>query len=230
MERRSKFTPEERLEISKRCFNGELSRAAAVKKYGIGKTTLRSWIVCYREQGIEGFVSSGKNKVYSLELKLQAVHDYLDGKGSYSELATKYGLRSPTQLKKWVKVYNSGKDFKHKMSGGSRMTTSRKTTQEERIAIVKDCFANGKNYGETAIKYNVSYQQVYTWVKRFSELGAAGLEDRRGKRKADQEPRSEVEELKIKMARLEHELYMTKMERDLLKKLDELERRDASHK
>ena len=53
------------------------------------------------------------------------------------------------------------------------------------------------------------------------------MEDRRGKRTADQEPRTEVEELKIKMAQLEHELYMTKMERDLLKKLKELERRDA---
>ena len=33
--------------------------------------------------------------------------------------------------------------------------------------------------------------------------------------------------MKIRIAQLEHELYMTKMERDLLKKLDELERRNA---
>lgn len=32
------------------------------------------------------------------------------------------------------------------------------------------------------------------------------------------------------MAKLEHELYMTKMERDLLKKLEELERGDAYRK
>ena len=230
MDRRSKFTPEEKLEIAKRCFHGELSRADAVKKYGISKTLLRSWIVCYREQGAAGFARTGKKKVYSPELKLQAVLDYLDGKGSYMEIAAKYGLRSDRDLRSWMKVYNSGRDFSRKTSGGSRMTTSRKTTQTERIAIVKDCLANGRNYGETAIKYNVSYQQVYTWVKRFTELGEAGLEDRRGKRKANQEPRSEVEELKIRMARLEHELYMTKMERDLLKKLDELERGDASHK
>jgi len=110
------------------------------------------------------------------------------------------------------------------------MSTSRSTTKEERLAIVKDCLANGKNYGETAIKYNVSYQQVYTWVKRFLKLGESGLEDRRGKRKANQQPRSEAEELKVKMAQLEHELYLTQMELNLLKKVDELERRDASHK
>lgn len=110
------------------------------------------------------------------------------------------------------------------------MKQGRETTQEERIAIVKECLENGSNYGETAIKYNVSYQQVYTWVKKFKELGKAGLEDRRGKKTAAQEPRTELEELKIKMARLEHENYMLRMERDLLKKLDELERRDAFHK
>ena len=88
------------------------------------------------------------------------------------------------------------------------MNTPRNTTQEERIAIVKDCIQNGSNYGETAIKYNVSYQQVYTLVKKFSDLGEAGLEDCRRKRTAEQEPRTEVEELKIMMAKLEHENYM----------------------
>ena len=110
------------------------------------------------------------------------------------------------------------------------MKKARSTTQEERLQIVKDCLESGRNYGEMALKYNVSYQQVYGWVKRFKELGEAGLEDRRGRRKVDQEPRSEVEELKIKMAQLEHELYMTKMERDLLKKVKELERKELYRK
>ena len=110
------------------------------------------------------------------------------------------------------------------------MTTSRKITKEERVAIVKDCLENGLSYGDTAKKHNVSYQQVYTWVKKYSELGEDGLDDRRGKRKAEQEPRSELEEMKIKMAKLEQELYRTKVERDLLKKVEELERRDAYRK
>ncbi len=110
------------------------------------------------------------------------------------------------------------------------MKRGRETTRGERIAIAKDCLENGNNYGETAIKFNVSYQQVYNWGKKFKELGEAGLEDRRGKRVAEQAPRTELEELKIKMAQLEHENYMLRMERDLLKKLDELERRDAFHK
>lgn len=80
------------------------------------------------------------------------------------------------------------------------------------------------------MKHKVSYQQIYTWVKKFKQLGEAGLEDRRGKKTAAQEPRTELEEMKVRMAQLEHELYMTRMERDLLKKLDELERRNVFHK
>lgn len=105
------------------------------------------------------------------------------------------------------------------------MTEVRKTTQEERVKIAEECLAADRNYGEIADKYQVSYQQVYTWTKKFTELGVAGLQDRRGQRTNKQEPRTEEEKLKVKIAQLEHENYMLKMERDFLKKLDALERR-----
>ena len=110
------------------------------------------------------------------------------------------------------------------------MKKARSTTQEERLQIVKGCLESGRNYGEMALKYNVSYQQVRTWTLRFEELGEAGLEDRRGKRKKDQTPRTELEAAQIEIERLKHELYKAEMERDLLKKLDEIERRDAFRK
>lgn len=230
MSKREKVTVEERIEAARACVEGRMSQAEAARRFGVGKTTIKSWVARYRANGPSAFKALEHNQVYSAELKRQAVEDYLTGKGSQKDIFAKYGLRSSYQLSSWIKVYNSGRDFDHKMSGGSRMKQGRETTQEDRIAIVKDCLENGSNYGETAIKYNVSYQQVYTWVKRFKELGEAGLEDRRGKRTASQEPRSELEEMKIKLAQLEHENYMLRMERDLLKKVDELERRDAFHK
>ena len=225
-----KASADEKIRIAKLCLSGKLSQREAARQVGVSNITVQSWIAKYEFQGELGFVAKGKNQVYSNELKQAAVNDYLRGIGSQQTIAAKYGLRSKTQLQKWVKMYNNGEDFSNKMSGGSRMKTPRNTTKEERIQIVKECIANGCNYGESAIKHNVSYQQVYGWVKRFKELGEAGLEDRRGRRKVDQEPRSEAEELKIKMAQLEHELYMTKMERDLLKKVKELERKDLYRK
>lgn len=107
---------------------------------------------------------------------------------------------------------------------------SRKTTLEERIKITKECIESGYDYGEIAKKYEVGYQQVYTWVKKFTEHGEGGLQDRRGRRKVDQKPRTPQEAAEIEIARLKHENYMLRMERDLLKKLEELERRDAFRK
>ena len=44
------------------------------------------------------------------------------------------------------------------------MTKGRKTTQEERIEIVAFCIEHGKDYGLTIEQYQVSYQQIYSWV------------------------------------------------------------------
>jgi len=110
------------------------------------------------------------------------------------------------------------------------MKKARRTTQEERLQIVKECLESGRNYGGMALKYNVSYQQVRTWTLRFEEFGEAGLEDRRGKRKKDQTPRTELERLQIENEKLKHDLYLAEMENRLLKKLDEIVRRDALDK
>ena len=107
------------------------------------------------------------------------------------------------------------------------MRKTRSTTQEERVQIAKECLEAGKNYGAIALKHNVSYQQARTWTLRFEEIGEAGLEDRRGKRKRNQVPRTELEAAQIEIEQLKHKLYLAEMERDLLKKLEEIERRDA---
>lgn len=227
---REKVTAEERVEAAKACVEGRMSAREAARRLGVDESQVREWVFRYKAHGEEAFREQERNTVYSSELKAQAVREYIEGNLSQREIAAKYGLRSTSQIRDWIKVYNSGRNFERQMSGGSRMKQGRETTQEERIAIVRDCLENGSNFGAAAIKYNVSYQQVYTWVKKFKELGEAGLEDRRGKRIADQEPRTELEKAQIEIARLKHELYMTKMERDLLKKLKELERRDAFRK
>ena len=227
---RNKLTVEQKIQMVKLYFEEKESKTEISKRYGVDESSVRGYIKKYEVQGIEGFLDQERNKVYSEQLKLQAIEAYKNGEGSLREIATRYGLRASKQLRYWIKVYNSGRGFRQKMSGGSRMKEARPTTVEERIQIARDCIANGGNYGETAIKFNVSYQQVYQWVKKFKEKGDAGLEDRRGKRLKDQTPRTREEELEIEIAKLKHELYMTKMERDVLKKLDEIVRRDAYRK
>lgn len=226
-----RVSKEKKLMIVEQIYSGRMSIIEGSRQLGIAESKVRYLTNLYCKHGPLSFVDNGKNNVYTSETKLNAVLSYLQGEGSLCEIAANYGLRSTEQLRKWIKMYNNGDNFlKRKMSGGSRMTTSRPTTKEERIKIVMECIAHGYNYGEIAIKYNVSYQQVYGWVQRFKELGEAGLEDRRGRRKLSQEPRNEMEKLQIENERLKHQLYMAEMERDLLKKLNELERENSSRK
>ncbi|MEG2456001.1 MAG: transposase [Oscillospiraceae bacterium] len=232
MSRKGKLAVEEKVELVRLYLAGRISSVEAARRGGVVPSTVDDWARIYRNEGILGLASSGKNRVYSPELKKQAVETYLAGKCSQADVCEKYGIRAEKQLRNWIKVYNTHGDFNSvkQSGGGSYMKESRSTTQEERIQIAKDCIANGKNYGEMALKYKVSYQQVRTWTLRFETLGAQGLEDRRGRRKKDQTPRTALEQAQIEIEKLKHENYLLTMERNLLKKLDEIERRDAFRK
>lgn len=99
----------------------------------------------------------------------------------------------------------------------------RKTTKEERIEIVKYCIEHDCDYKNTAAKYDVSYSQVYAWVRSYKANGEEGLEDRRGRRKPDEEL-DELERLRRENLRLKRQLKEQEMLNELLKKVKELER------
>ncbi len=44
-----KYTPEERLDIGRRIYDGELSRYEAAEQYGIGEQTARNYMRMYRD-------------------------------------------------------------------------------------------------------------------------------------------------------------------------------------
>ena len=232
MPNKQKLSPEEKVKLIQRYLAGEIGVNEAGRLVDVDPETIRGWIARYETEGLDGFMPRKRNRVYSSELKRAAVFEYLSGKDSFLEVCKKYNICSTKQLRHWIKVYNAHGDFNSvKYSGGgSYMKQKRETTQDERIRIAKECYASGKNYSEMALKYNVSYQQVRTWALRYEELGEAGLEDRRGRRKKDQEPRTELEKAQIEIERLKHELHKAEMERDLLKKLDEVVRRDVYRK
>ena len=98
------------------------------------------------------------------------------------------------------------------------MREAKRTAPEERLEIVRDCLANDRNYGTIALKYNCSYQQVRNRVKRYEEMGSAGLEDLRGRRAGTQPSRTHEEEMRDKIAELERRNRDLQMENDLLKK------------
>lgn len=232
MPHKTKVGAEKKVQVAQQYLRGEISKSEAARDVHVSEETVDGWIRRYRSEGVGGVEIMERNRVYSPELKEAAVKEYLGGGGSLREICERYRIRSSHQLRQWIKAYNTHGDFdsvKHS-GGGSYMKQGRNTTQEERIQIAKESISSGKNYGEIALEYNVSYQQARTWTLRFEELGEAGLEDRRGRRKKDQTPRTELEQAQIEIEHLKHENYLLTMERDLLKKLDEIERSDVSHK
>ena len=232
MPHKEKLKVQEKIDLIRRCQTGELGKTEASRIAGVDLKTIYHWLARYEAEGESGFMAYSRNRVYTPEAKLNAVRDYLSGKGSQLEICKKYKIRNTHCLRGWIKVYNAHGDFSSRKysGGGSYMKQGRATTQEERVQIAKECIASGKNYGEIAQKYQVSYQQVRTWTLRFEELGEAGLEDRRGRRKKDQTPRTELEEAQIEIEQLKHKLYLAEMENTLLKKLNEIEGGSASPK
>ena len=98
----------------------------------------------------------------------------------------------------------------------------RKTTLEERKEIVEYCISHNNDYKGTASRYDVSYSQVYTWVKKYREIGETGLEDKRGHHKSDDEV-GELERLRRENLRLKRQLEEKDMLCELLKKVKEFE-------
>ena len=99
----------------------------------------------------------------------------------------------------------------------------RKTTIDERKEIVNHCIEHNRNYKETAALYNVSYSQVYSWMKKCDNDGEEGLIDKRGHHKLDDEL-DELERLRRENVRLKRQLEEKEMAVELLKKVKEFVR------
>ena len=164
-----------------------------------------------------------KNKKYSVELKTTAVKSYQAGEGNLREICRKYGISDKHALQNWIKWYNGHREFKERSTakGEIYMTKGRKTTQEERAEIVAFCIEHNKDYGLTVETYNVSYQQIYAWVRKYEEGGVDKLKDNRGRTKPGDEM-TEVEKLKAEMKILEAKNRQLEIENAFIKKLQEL--------
>jgi len=222
----SKISSETKIDYVEKYKAGKISAKEIAERCQVNITTVRSWV---RNYDVFGAIDIDKGSVstrYSQETRLMAVRDYLDGKGSLRDICAKHKLRSNEQLRVWIKLYNGHKDLRSR--GGKRsevyMTKGRSTLLDERIEIVCYCIAHNKDYSKTMEKYKVSYQQIYSWVSKYEKKSVEGLVDRRGKRKA-QEEMTEVERLRAENKLFQAEIEQKVMEIDLLKKLEELERR-----
>jgi transposase-like protein len=225
MPHKSKILPELKIQAVESYLAGKISYGDIVKQYEISDSTLYDWIRLYKSRGPEGLIPKAHNQIYSKELKLQVINEYQSGQSSLRSLCSKYYIANHKTIRGWLKRYNGHEELKSNDSGGEiYMTKGRTTSLEERIEIVHFCIENGNDYRHTIEKYNVSYQQIYSWIKKCEKSGVEGLADHRGKRK-DKDAMTELEKANAENRLLEAENKRLRMENDLLKKLEEIERR-----
>jgi transposase len=228
MGRKGKVPIEEKLRAVEDYLTGKRGTSQICFELQIHKRSFHDWLRKYQIQGKLGLQTTDKNTCYPESIKLQSVLDYENGLGSLSQICSKYNISNHGVLSAWIKKYNGHEAFKsHNLQGDKNMTKGRVTSYEERVRIVAFCIVNHDNYQTTAEQFKVSYQQVYTWVKKYKEQGYEALVDRRGKRKNNEEM-SDSEKIAAQLKLLEAENKRLKMENDFLKKLDEVERRRSA--
>ena len=220
---KSPYTPEFREKLSQLYLDGESSRELSMQ-YGIAAYTIRKWALKYKEQGIEAFVNHVGNRAYSAAFKQHCVDLYLSGTLSIDEIVAKHRISANQVLWNWIKCYNETNLLKDYIPNREvyMAEAKRKTTFEERKEIVEYCLSHEKDYKGTASLYDVSYSQVYSWVRKYDATGDEGLSDKRGHHKTDEEV-DELERLRRENKRLKRQLEENDMLVQLLKKVKEFE-------
>ena len=222
---KSKYSADWKITIVKEYISGKGSYKNLAEANGIDATTLHDWVTKYKAQGESGFIENVGNRHYSKEFKQKCVEAVLQGEGTVREIVAKYNISDKRVLRDWIMCYNANielKDYEPKRVV-YMAETRRKTTLEERKEIVRHCIDHNNDYKGTALKYDVSYSQVYSWVKKFKEIGELGLEDKRGHHKNDAEI-DELERLRRENLRLKRQLEEKDRVCELLKKVMDFER------
>lgn len=219
------YSAEDKFNILKEWEDGNYSLNELESIFKVSRITIYRWKYKFENYGTEGLKRASSWKKYSKELKLSAIKDYLSGEYSLREVTRKYEISDDYILRMWIKKYNSHSKLNDTTKGRiSAMTKGRKTTLDERKQIVHYCLKNNKDFQTTAETFQVSYQQVYRWVRNYEVGGEEALKDNRGKKKEEAELTLE-QKMKLEMQRLKKENERLCIENAFLKKLEKIERR-----
>lgn len=181
-------------------------------------------VLRYQTHGLKGIETRSSNNNYSNSFKNSVVMEHLKEGIPIKELARKYNIPDSKTVRNWLIKYTKGEENRSYSPLPEVYTMKgQKTTQEEKIEIVKDYLANGMSYKAAAEKYRVSYNNVYSWVQKYKEYGPAGLVDGRGRGKPDS-IQTEEEKMRAENAALKARNEYLETENAALKKLEEVER------
>lgn len=226
MGRKQKYSKETKLLAVHQYRNGIKTMHEIAQTLGCEITSIRQWIRNYDSVGETAFDDRLRNQAYSTSFKHEVIKAYLNGEGSYRDIASKYQIPSHQMVITWVSKYNRHNEIKaYDPKGYVYMAKTRKVSIEEKLEIIRWTIEHDNGYKLAAEKFETSYAQVYNWVKKYKAEGEEGIRDDRGKR-TPIENLTEIEKLKREVELLRRKNERLEMEAEVVKKFQEIERRD----
>lgn len=226
MRSNNKHTVEELERYIHLYLNEGISYKEIKKQFGLllSESVFGQKILRYQTHGLKGIEPKLKNNQYSKDFKMTVVREHIKEGIPIKKLAREYNIPSSATVRNWIIKYTKGEENRSYSPKPEVYTMKgRKTTQKEKINIVKDYLSNGMSYKDAAKKHQVSYNNVYSWVQKYKEHGPAGLVDGRGRGKSES-IQTEEERIRAENAALKARNEYLETENAALKKLEEVER------
>ena len=166
---------------------------------------------------------------YSFAYKKKIVLEYLQGKGSYHELAAKYSIDF-TNIRHWVRNYNANGD-----DGLKRSRKQSNYSFEYKLHMVELYLSSEVSYQELALSQGInSPSMIAKWVNDFRIAGTDALRPKKKGRKKSLDSREQTKDLvrsvdktsatisTERIKQLEDELLKLRIENAYLKELRRL--------
>ena len=172
---------------------------------------------------------------YSYEFKKQVIEAYLSGEGGYKYLAKRYGVPAWSNIKKWVRNYET-----HGDKGLMRSRKQDKYSFEKKLSVVELYLSSEISYQDLALQEGIANPcMIANWVNRFRVAGPDALRPhKKGRKKtldkSDKKSKilpsekSSVDTSAEHVKELEDELLKLRIENAFLKELRRLRLEDEA--
>lgn len=159
----------------------------------------------------------GKNRKHGAEFRLQVIKDNLRG-SSVTHLSKKWDI-SRSLIRKWID---------HHVSYGTKGLLPKRDhyyTKEFKLNVVKAYKDKGLSLRDCCLQFKISSQStVFTWARKYEQLGIDGLSEQRGRPKTMKKKKPAAKQTKplTRIEELEKDNLYLRAENDFLKKLGAL--------
>ena len=167
---------------------------------------------------------------YSFEFKKKVVAAYLNGEGSYNDLAKRYSIPAWSNIKKWVLSYSKMGD-----EGLIRSRKKESYSFEYKVHVVELYLSSELSYQDLALQEKINNpSQICKWVNDFNIAGPDALRTKKKGRKKSLGTNAKRKQIQVSpevtpivanaehIKQLEDELLKLRIENAYLKELRRL--------